>query len=75
MSAKTFDPERLMKVLIAPQVSEKATFVGEHNNQVVFRVARARPIRSVLCAGCQGCTNSVITIPRGSEMTSLQAWC
>jgi large subunit ribosomal protein L23 len=38
MSAKTFDPERLMKVLIAPQVSEKATFVGEHNNQVVFRV-------------------------------------
>jgi large subunit ribosomal protein L23 len=39
MSTRTFDPERLMRVLIAPQVSEKATFVGERNNQVVFRVA------------------------------------
>jgi large subunit ribosomal protein L23 len=39
MSNRTFDTERLMRVLIAPQVSEKATFVGERNNQVVFRVA------------------------------------
>ncbi|MFH1604827.1 MAG: 50S ribosomal protein L23 [Pseudomonadota bacterium] len=30
--------ERLMQVLLAPQVSEKSTLVGEKNNQVVFRV-------------------------------------
>ncbi|HXX10359.1 MAG TPA: 50S ribosomal protein L23 [Burkholderiales bacterium] len=33
-----FSPGRLMQVLIAPQVSEKGTFVGEKNNQFVFRV-------------------------------------
>ncbi len=33
-----FNPERLMKVLIAPQVSEKSTYVGEKHDQVVFRV-------------------------------------
>jgi large subunit ribosomal protein L23 len=30
--------ERLMLVLLAPQISEKSTFVGEKNNQYVFRV-------------------------------------
>ncbi len=30
--------ERLMKVLLAPVVSEKSTFVGEKVNQYVFRV-------------------------------------
>jgi large subunit ribosomal protein L23 len=30
--------ERLMKVLLAPVVSEKATFVAEKNEQVVFLV-------------------------------------
>ena len=30
--------ERLMQVLLAPQVSEKGTTVGEKHNQVVFRV-------------------------------------
>lgn len=30
--------ERLMQVLLAPQVSEKSTFVAEKNEQVVFRV-------------------------------------
>ena len=34
----TLDKERLMQVLLAPQVSEKSTFVGEKNNQYVFRV-------------------------------------
>jgi large subunit ribosomal protein L23 len=29
---------RLMKVLLAPVVSEKGTFVGEKNNQYLFRV-------------------------------------
>ena len=31
--------ERLMKVLLAPVISEKATFVAEKNEQVVFRFA------------------------------------
>lgn len=30
--------ERLMKVLLAPVISEKATFVAEKNEQVVFNV-------------------------------------
>jgi len=30
--------QRLMLVLLAPQVSEKSTFIGEKNNQYVFRV-------------------------------------
>jgi large subunit ribosomal protein L23 len=38
MTAKSFSQERLMQVLIAPQVSEKSTFVGEKNNQFIFRV-------------------------------------
>lgn len=39
MSAR-FDSERLMQVLLAPQISEKSTMVGERDNQVVFRVTR-----------------------------------
>jgi large subunit ribosomal protein L23 len=31
--------ERLMQVLLAPQISEKATFVADKHEQVVFRVA------------------------------------
>jgi large subunit ribosomal protein L23 len=38
MTAAQFNPERLMRVLIAPQVSEKSTYVGEKRNQAVFRV-------------------------------------
>ena len=37
---KTYSQERLTQVLLAPVVSEKSTFVGEKNNQFVFRVAR-----------------------------------
>jgi len=39
LSSQKFSQERLMKVLLAPQISEKATFVAEKNDQVVFRVA------------------------------------
>jgi large subunit ribosomal protein L23 len=39
MNAKAFNPDRLMQVLLAPQISEKSTFVGEKNNQWVFRVS------------------------------------
>lgn len=31
--------DRLLKVLLAPVVSEKSTLLSEKNNQVVFRVA------------------------------------
>jgi large subunit ribosomal protein L23 len=31
--------ERLMQVLLAPQVSEKATYIGDKNRQTIFRVA------------------------------------
>ncbi|MCC4115562.1 50S ribosomal protein L23 [Aromatoleum toluclasticum] len=34
-----FSQERLMQVLLAPQISEKATFVADKNEQVVFKVA------------------------------------
>jgi len=34
-----FTQERLLTVLLAPVVSEKSTFIGEKNNQYVFRVA------------------------------------
>jgi len=33
-----FSQERLMNVLLAPQISEKATYVAEKNEQVIFRV-------------------------------------
>lgn len=31
--------ERLMQVLLAPQISEKATYIADKNEQVIFRVA------------------------------------
>jgi large subunit ribosomal protein L23 len=39
MSAEKFNEERLLNILLAPQISEKATFVAEKNEQVIFRVA------------------------------------
>jgi len=38
MSTK-FNEERLMQVLLAPQISEKATFIADKNEQVIFIVA------------------------------------
>jgi large subunit ribosomal protein L23 len=38
MSAHKFDEGRLMQLLIAPIVSEKATMVAEQNNVVTFKV-------------------------------------
>ena len=40
MSAQTFNAERLLQVIIAPQVSEKATYIAEKHNHVIFRVAQ-----------------------------------
>ena len=34
-----FNTERLAQVILAPQVSEKSTMVGDKHEQVVFRVA------------------------------------
>jgi large subunit ribosomal protein L23 len=34
-----FTQERLLQVLLAPQISEKATFIADKNEQVIFRVA------------------------------------
>ena len=39
VGVKQFSQERLMKVLLAPQISEKATYVADKNEQVIFRVA------------------------------------
>ena len=37
---RQFDEGRLMNVLVAPIVSEKATMAGEKHNQVLFKVLR-----------------------------------
>lgn len=39
MSATQFNQERLLQILLAPKISEKATMLAELNNQVVFVVA------------------------------------
>lgn len=39
MSTPKFNEERLMQVLLAPQISEKATYVADKNEQVIFIVA------------------------------------
>ena len=39
-TATRISAERLMKVLLSPVVSEKATYVAEKHNQVMFRVMR-----------------------------------
>ena len=33
-----YSQERLLQVLLAPQISEKATYIADKNEQVVFRV-------------------------------------
>lgn len=37
--SKKFDQERLLTILVAPQISEKATYVADKHDQVVFIVA------------------------------------
>ena len=38
-SAKKYNIDQLMNVVLAPVVSEKSTFVADRNRQYVFRVA------------------------------------
>jgi len=40
MNAVNFNEERLMQVILAPVISEKATMVADKHEQVTFRVAR-----------------------------------
>ncbi len=39
MKELEINQERLLKIIFAPHISEKATFLGEKNNQTIFRVA------------------------------------
>ena len=38
-NVKKYNTERLMTVLLAPVISEKATFIADKHSQVIFRVA------------------------------------
>lgn len=38
MKKSNYNEERLLKILLAPHISEKATYIGEKNNQTIFRV-------------------------------------
>ncbi len=38
MSNTQMNQERLMNILLAPQISEKATYIAEKNEQVIFHV-------------------------------------
>jgi large subunit ribosomal protein L23 len=38
VNERAFSQERLMQVILMPQVSEKATYIVEKHNQVIFRV-------------------------------------
>jgi len=40
MSGKNAIRERLLDVLLEPRITEKATRIGERNNQFIFKVAR-----------------------------------
>jgi large subunit ribosomal protein L23 len=40
MTITKYDESRLMQVLVAPIVSEKATMVGDQTNAVLFKVLR-----------------------------------
>lgn len=38
MRSRSINHERALKIILAPQISEKATLIGEKNNQIIFRV-------------------------------------
>lgn len=38
MKKLNINQERLLKIILAPHISEKATYIGENNNQTIFRV-------------------------------------
>ncbi|CAE6501394.1 LSU ribosomal protein L23P [Nitrosomonas nitrosa] len=38
MRSRSINQERAMQIILAPQISEKATLIAEKNNQYIFRV-------------------------------------
>ncbi|MER2511272.1 MAG: 50S ribosomal protein L23 [Nitrosomonas ureae] len=40
MSNQNINQGHLLKIILAPHISEKSTYLGEKNNQTIFRVAR-----------------------------------
>ena len=40
MTTTQYTSERLLQVLLAPQISEKSTYVADKHDQVIFKVAR-----------------------------------
>ncbi len=40
MNSENINQERLLRIILAPHISEKATYLGEKNNQTMFRVAK-----------------------------------
>lgn len=38
MKSSSINQERALQIILAPQISEKATLIAEKNNQIVFRV-------------------------------------
>ena len=47
---RTFDERRLMQVLVAPLVSEKATHVADKTNAVTFKVLQNAPTPEIKAA-------------------------
>jgi large subunit ribosomal protein L23 len=45
---RKFDEGRLAQVLVAPIISEKATRIGEKQNQVMFKVLRKPEIKAAV---------------------------
>ena len=39
MSTAKFKDARLLQIILAPQISEKSTYIADKHEQVVFRVA------------------------------------
>jgi len=40
VSNQNINQGHLLKIILAPHISEKSTYLGEKNNQTIFRVAR-----------------------------------
>ncbi|MCO6428025.1 50S ribosomal protein L23 [Nitrosomonas communis] len=38
MTSRSINHERALQIILAPQISEKATLIAEKNNQIIFRV-------------------------------------
>ena len=46
----TLRQERLLQVLLAPQISEKATYIADKHQQIIFRVATDATKPEILAA-------------------------